>query len=245
MAVLPLPTYWLIDIGAVVILAVIAIGLIREVRTGRMDFPGHRIRKMMQKKGGGENTLLGITSLLTTSGSVFLQDVLGSRVLRTCSRGKWAAHLLVFWGFAFAALATTLAYFMKPEGTILPLENPVKIFGNLGGILLMIGCVGMFAVRFQETGSRWEINRSDIFLLLLLLTAATGFAVEVAIYAYGRTGLVTAAAYWAHIALLIGLLITSPITKFVHAIYKPYWLIHDHLEVRFLTKQKEDGTGSG
>lgn len=240
-----LPTYELIDIGALVILTIIIVGIVRGVRTRTLQFPRKEIKTLMRKRPENSEGTITRSDWLKSLASVLLLDVGTSRTLRTCHKAKWASHVSIFWGFVFTAIATTLAFFLKPEGMILPLTHPIKIFGNLGGILIVVGCAAMFAVRYQESGSAWHLNRSDFFLIALFSAAVSGFAIQQAIYAFGRSGLTTSAVYWIHIALIVLLLATSPFTKFIHALYKPSWTLYDDLERKFMLRREKRILESG
>lgn len=218
----PLPTYQLIDAGGLVLLGYIIVVMTVRIRSGALDFPRFG-------KGAGNASEEAKPGFVGQLLSVLLVDVAASKPLVTCNRVKWSAHILIFWGFVFTAIATTLAFFMKPEGAVLPLDHPVKLFGNTGGILLVVGCSAMFYARFQESGSMWHLQRSDYFLVALFLTAATGFVTENVIYAFGRAADVTPFVYWTHMAVIVALLATAPYTKFTHALYKPSWILRQRL----------------
>lgn len=219
-----LPTYQMIDIGAILLLVFIVASMAWRISSGTLGFPRLSRRAGVEQKGAPAHP--GILSQFV---SVLLVDVGTSRPLRTCDRVKWSSHVLIFWGFIFTAIATTLAFFLKPEGAVLPLTNPVKLFGNAGGLLLVVGCAAMFYGRYQESGSMWHLHRSDYFLVALLLTTISGFVTENTIYAFGRGASVTPFVYWTHIALIVSLLATAPYTKFTHAFYKPSWILYQRI----------------
>lgn len=237
-----LPSYELIDIGAITVLAIVIVGLLAAVASGRLHLPFGRRVESVGKVGGGVRSTAG--ERLAGVIRVLLLDVTTARVLNTCDRRKQAVHISIFWGFVFTAIATTLAFFMKREGDILALTHPVKIFGNIGGALLVVGCVGMFFIRYQESGSPWHLTRADFFLITLFLSAVAGFGIEQAIYTYGRTGLITTVAYWTHIVLVSMLFLTAPFSKFVHAIYKPSWILRDQLDQKIMAKREPGGVHS-
>lgn len=213
-----LPSFEMIDIGALVLVGYIVIAMAARLRSGSLGFPRFR-----RPTDGSRHGIIGQLATL------LLVDVGTSKPLRTCDRVKWASHILVFWGFVFDGIATVLDDVMNRAGATLPLDHPVKIFGNTGGVLLVVGCCAMFYSRFQESGSIWDIHRSDFFLLALLSTAVTGFATEGAIYSLGRSVTETAVVYWAHLAAIVSLFATAPYTKFTHAFYKPAWILHDRV----------------
>ena len=228
-------TNGLIDAGGLILLLIIIVGFIFKIRTGvlhRFDFlyildsfKGNNA----ERKEQGENVKSG--RLISSIASVLLYDVFTTRPLKTCDTIKRAAHLLIFWGFVSTGISTTLAYLMNPDNAILPLTNPVKVFGNLGGILIAAGFVVMFYIRYQESGSMWKLTRADYFLLVLFFTVITGFITQQAIYSYASPGLVSAT-FWIHMVLIVLLLATAPFTKFSHALYKPIWLLHEELNKR-------------
>jgi len=206
-----LPPFVLIDVGGFIVLFFVAVSVLLRARSGAVVFP--RFRR----------------GFFRTLAPVLFNDAVTSRPWKTCSRAKWVAHISLFWGFLLLGAATTLAFFMKPEGAVLSLNHPVKILGNLGGAMVLIGFVPMFYLRYQESGSPWHFNRVDLFLISLFLTTVSGFAIETVIYTFGRSATLTSVAYWTHLVLLTLLLASAPYTKFMHAIYNPSWLLHERL----------------
>ena len=225
---LPVPNQ-LIDIGGFVLLLVIVLGLALRIKHGVL----HRFTflDVFSSAGRANNASRRHTGLIRGIATVFFYDVLTTRPLATCNKMKRASHLAIFWGFAFTGISTTLAYLMNPQDAILPLTHPVKIFGNLGGILLVAGFIGMFYVRYQENGSAWKITRSDYFLIVLFLTVITGFITQEAVYTTNDPFTV-AVTFWAHIVFIVLLLATAPFTKFGHAVFKPVWLLYEDLGKR-------------
>jgi len=227
-----IPPFLVIDTAGIIVLILIIIGLLRGSGVTELYFPTGQMSSLLKRAKG----MLGMGDVIAGAGKVAAVEATTGRVLRTCSSAKWVSHIAIFWGFVLCGISTTLAFLMKPEGAILPLTHPVKIFGNVGGLLLIGGLVAMFLVRFQQSGSPWDINRADIFLILLLLTTVSGVILEAIIYALGRSPLVTATAYWVHLVLVAGLFVTAPYTKFVHAIYKPMWLLYRGLESKVMQR---------
>ena len=229
---LPVPNQ-LIDIGGFVLLLIIILGLALKIKRGVL----HRftfLNVFSSTEGANNIAIKSVsrrTSLIQSIANVFFYDVLTTRPLSTCNKIKRASHLAIFWGFAFTGVSTTLAYLMNPQDAILPLTHPVKIFGNLGGILLVAGFVSMFYVRYQENGSAWKITRSDYFLIVLFLTVITGFITQEAVYATNDPFTV-AVTFWLHMVFIVLLLATAPFTKFGHAVFKPVWLLYEDIGKR-------------
>ena len=213
----------MIDLAGLVLLGVVLVGLAIKASGGMFRrFPEWRISNGGTAKGGG--VVSGFFSVLFT-------EVFATSVLGTCSKAKQASHLLIFWGFAFTGVSTILAWLTNPSNLLLPLTDPVKLFGNAGGILILIGFVAMFYVRYNEKKGLWHITRGDAFIVTLFLAVVTGFITQQAVYSY-PTADVIAATFWVHIGLVALLLATAPFTKFGHALFKPVWLLYDDISER-------------
>ena len=217
---LPVPNS-LIDLAGFVLLGVVLVGLAVRASDGMFRrFPNWRLQaSATDGKPPGGGTVSGFFNVLFTQ--VFATTVLG-----TCDRTKRAAHLLVFWGFVFTGISTVLAWATNPQNLILDLTNPVKLFGNAGGILILIGFAAMFYVRYNEKKGMWHVTGGDYFILALLLTVVTGFITQQAVYSYPTADMI-AATFWVHIGLVVLLLATAPFTKFGHALFKPVWLLYE------------------
>ena len=55
------------------------------------------------------------------------------------SRARWIAHLAIFWGFLGPAVTTTLDEIVNPAAAPLGLTSPVRILGNISGVLFVAG----------------------------------------------------------------------------------------------------------
>lgn len=228
MALMDLPVAnWVIDLGSVFVLVVIAIGLARRVKGGsthhfdRWQVIGGQASAMATKLSTG--VVLGSVS------RVLFRDVFTAKVLDACSGVKRWSHIALFWGFAFLGISTTLAFITNPDNVVLPLTDPVKIFGNLGGALVLIGFAAMFYVRYREEAPIWRLTRSDVFILTLFLTVVTGFVTQQAVYSAAGPFWVSDA-FWLHMAFVIVLLATAPFTKFFHAVSKPVSILHEEID---------------
>ncbi|MDG6988670.1 MAG: hypothetical protein JRN21_05015 [Nitrososphaerota archaeon] len=219
----------LIDLGSIVVLAVVVAGVLYKIRGGAMHhFDRWQVLKApMNVVEAAAPAGAGLRSFPT----VLFRDVFAAKVLDTCSRLKRASHLLLFWGFVSLAISTTLAFITNPTNVVLPLTDPVKLFGNAGGILIVAGFVFMFYVRYREQAPIWRLTRSDVFMTTLLLTVVTGFVTQQAVYAAGGSFWVSDT-FWLHMIFVTVLLATAPFTKFFHAISKPVSILHDEVDAR-------------
>ena len=222
-----------IDTGRLVDLIVVVAGELQRERRGSLNhffhwqiFASSRVRNSQRNMVPKENKGVGSSIF-----NVLFRDVFTTRVLATCSKTKRYSHLALFWGFVFLAVSTTLAFLTNPHDVILPLYNPVKIFGNAGGVLVLGGFIGMFYVRYRERLPIWRLNRSDMFLMTLFLTVVTGFITQQMIYSSTGSFWVSNA-FWVHMILVVLLLATAPFTKFFHALSKPVSMLYDEIDRR-------------
>jgi nitrate reductase gamma subunit len=221
----------LIDVGGLILLLLVLAGIAYRIKKGTLRHFFHW--KVFERPNGKEEhsnqVAYGALSVLFREAFVF-------KVLGTCDRLKRASHILVFWGFVFLAISTTLAFLTNPNNVVLPLYNPVKVFGNAGGALVIAGFVGMFYVRYRERAPIWRLTRSDLFLLTLFLAVVTGFVTQQTIYS-GFASIWVAYSFWIHMVLVVLLLATAPFTKFYHAVSKPFYLLYEEMDKRGKVEQ--------
>jgi ferredoxin len=147
-------------------------------------------------------------------------------------RRRWLIHALTIWGFLGLLTATVLDWGLaltgvKATGTPIPLWYPSRLLGTLAGISLLYG-VSMFMVNRKRQVNRaaQHSTASDWLLLVLLwITGATGFFIEVALYLPDAP----VWGYWVflfHVAVAMELMLLLPFTKFAHAIYRPVALFY-------------------
>jgi nitrate reductase gamma subunit len=142
-------------------------------------------------------------------------------------RRRWLIHALTIWGFLGLFSATILDWGLaligvKETGTPIPLWYPSRLIGTLAGIALVYG-VSMFMVnRVRQVNRAAQFTTASDWLLLVLLwiTGATGFFIEIALYLPNAP----AWGYWVflfHVAVAMELMLLLPFTKFAHAMYRP------------------------
>ena len=122
-----------------------------------------------------------------------------------------------------------MAFFTNPTNAVLPLYNPVKIFGNVGGGLVGVGFFGMFFARYREGASLLHVTRSDVFLLTLFLAVLSGFITQQMVYSSMGSFWVSNT-FWIHMIFVVALLATFPFTKFFHAVKKPIMLLYEEID---------------
>lgn len=141
---------------------------------------------------------------------------------------QWLSHFLIMWGFIGLAITTTLDGIVNFSATPLPIISPVRLLGNVTGIMFVAGLTLSIARRALNQSVRTKSGIQDwIFLISLYGTALSGFAVQ----AFAGTGNVdgTWASYPVHLAFIAFLLISAPWTKFIHALWRPSWIVETRL----------------
>ncbi|MGH9039545.1 MAG: quinone-interacting membrane-bound oxidoreductase complex subunit QmoC [Acidimicrobiia bacterium] len=148
----------------------------------------------------------------------------------TTSHVRRRSHMLMFYGFLGLVAATTGAAIYTEIFPIigiewhgnelsLPIWDPVKIVGNLGGIALLIGLAQTLSMRRRQPRVSGKSSYSDWFFSgLLALTALSGFMTEILRYAGVRMAY---PAYAVHLVFVYGLFVYFPFSKFAHAMYRP------------------------
>lgn len=138
---------------------------------------------------------------------------------------QWAAHQLTMWGFVGLFATTSLDYLVNRAAHPLPLLHPVRLLGNVTGIAFMMGLTLAIVRRALLAHVRASSHLSDwTFLLSLWGTGATGFAVQ---WVADKTlAGATAWLYVTHLVFIVLILATAPWTKFIHAAWRPTWVLY-------------------
>ena len=142
-------------------------------------------------------------------------------------------HHLTFYGFlaCFAAtsIATVFHYGFGWEAPY-PWYSPVKIFGVLGGIGLLIGPWGLAVAKAKQAKEVKTTSASGMdvaFLVMLFLTSLTGLALYL-LRDTAAMGILLAA----HLGVVFALFLSFPYGKFVHGFYRFAALIRYAAEQR-------------
>ncbi|MCS7118169.1 MAG: respiratory nitrate reductase subunit gamma [Thaumarchaeota archaeon] len=141
---------------------------------------------------------------------------------------QWLGHFLTMWGFIGLFITTSLDAIVNPGAHPLPLLHPVRVLGNVSGTIFMAGLTIAIARRALRTEVRHVTTRSDIlFLMVMYGTGLSGFLVQW--YADHGDAQGTAFTYLMHLFFVALLIPTAPWTKFIHALWRPSWVIHSSL----------------
>ncbi|MCL5067854.1 MAG: hypothetical protein M1368_05825 [Thaumarchaeota archaeon] len=222
----------IIEIGALIVLICVILGVIFRI----MSWHNTSIPKNLVKRIREVVTFPSIVTILTTS---FKEDAVIVKPLFVKSKSRWLTHATIMWGFVGLALTTTLAYIFNPRGEPMPFTWPVRILGNVSGVMMIIGCT-IFAYRLTTNPS--ERNpltfRADIiFFSALFLTVITGFATEFT--GYGHYQPTAYIVYAVHLVLVTLLLGSAPFTRFLHALLTPYFAMLERLRLKAASLSKE------
>ena len=159
-----------------------------------------------------------VSRLTFASAREAFRDALTLKYLDNNDGRRWFHHL-TFYGFLLCFAATSVAaiyhYLLGWEAPYRYLSLPV-VLGTLGGIGLLIGTTGLYAVK----------RNASSFLVLLFLTSFTGLL----LLALRETSVMR----WLlgiHLGVVLALFVTLPYGKFVHGIYRLGALVRYALEV--------------
>ncbi|MEM0350505.1 MAG: quinone-interacting membrane-bound oxidoreductase complex subunit QmoC [Archaeoglobaceae archaeon] len=150
-------------------------------------------------------------------------DILKHSKFRQCNKAKYRfyAHLLIFWGFIVLGIATIgdiiYLYVLGHHELALAITDPVKIIGNFGALLLLIGTTWAIVARFKDERIGYGTYFDFLFLATILAVGVSGVLIE--FFRYSESHLAYYA-YMVHLILVFTLIAFAPYTKFAHLIYR-------------------------
>jgi hypothetical protein len=198
---------WLVELGGIVILIAVIIELVFKLRNWiKVLGPVTHATKLA-------GVLKNLTSLLKIS--ITQNDVIVDSKLRL------VMHQFMFWGFILCGISTTLVWLTGTAERARTLTDIPKIFGNIGGLLLLIGC-GYVLLRLVAV-KEFRRNRSVgdlLFFLSLFIVTVTGFTTQY--YRLSGDPVMALSNYITHLAANVILLGAAPFTHFFHAISTPF-----------------------
>jgi quinone-modifying oxidoreductase subunit QmoC len=166
-------------------------------------------------------------ALRGTAGEVFVHGGFDDCNTAHMRRG---AHMAIFYGFLGLVAATTgaalyteifpiLGIQWQGNELSLPIWDPVKIVGNVGGAALVVAMVQTMWARRARPRTAGKSAYSDWFFSgLLTVTALSGFATEILRFAGARS--VAYPAYSLHLVFVFALFLYFPFSKFAHVMYR-------------------------
>lgn len=197
-----------LNISFSVMLIFVLLAIITSARIFWKNIEPHK------KTGANNKTLIKVTT--EAIGEILLHEN-----FKKCTNQKfrYPAHFLIFWGFILLIITTILAiinvlFFEYPLGV----WHPVKILGNISGIIFLAGC-GLFILqRLRKSRENQIYNYADwVFLVTLIMVGFTGFLTEGARFHNWDSAYKI---YFIHLVFNWILIIYLPFTKFSHIIYR-------------------------
>ena len=178
-----------------------------------------------------------------------LVDIATHRFFRFCRANKprGHAHMGVFYGFLLLFVATTLAFiytqFLNKELS-LTISDPIKVIGNTGGTLLLLGLTWLVWRRLARPKQAGASGFFDwYFVGILYAVTITGFAVQ--FVRFGDLLVTSYSLYLVHLLFYFMLFTYLPFTKFAHIIYRTLALTHAKMTGRTPGKQDTSLTSDG
>ncbi len=164
---------------------------------------------------------------LMTSLTNTLKDIAGHKRFKDCGEcsDRYSAHLLVFYGFVAAAIATAIGVlYIDILGLQSPFRlgygTPVKIFGNLGAIGIVVGIILMMSNRFKHSEKLGGAGSYFDWLLITIIAIVgiSGFLAQL----FRIAGVATIAypVYFIHLVFVFSLFIYLPFSKLAHMFYR-------------------------
>jgi citrate/tricarballylate utilization protein len=140
-------------------------------------------------------------------------------------------HHAMFYGFflCFAATCVGFVYhtFLRYPAPYPFISAPV-LLGTVGGVLMLIGTIGLTAMKFVDDpmpAVRRLLGGDVAMLMLLALIALTGLVV-LAVRATGAMGLAMAI----HLGFILAFFLVLPYSKMVHGVYRSAALLRRAVE---------------
>jgi citrate/tricarballylate utilization protein len=149
------------------------------------------------------------------------------------SNARLVFHMLVFYGFVSAFIATIIAAVMQDvlgQEPPYPIVSAPVIFGSLGGIAIIVGATGMLILKRRsdrEPADGASLNLDWLFLLSLNLVALTGMALLIL-----RETPLMGVLLVVHLATVLSLYVSAPYGKFAHVLYRSAALVQNRLDSR-------------
>jgi quinone-modifying oxidoreductase subunit QmoC len=145
---------------------------------------------------------------------------------KTCdvSKDRYTSHMLVFYGFVAAGIATAIGVlyidvlhmhspFRIGYGT------PVKLFGNLGAIGIIVGIVLMMSNRFKNAEKLGVGSYFDWLLLGIIgIVGLSGFLAQ--LMRMAGVAQLAYPIYFIHLVFVLSLFVYLPFSKLAHMFYR-------------------------
>jgi quinone-modifying oxidoreductase subunit QmoC len=197
-------------------------------------------------KGLSANPILtqeGCPNDLVAVAVATLREIFTHAKFRQCessSRRFWA-HICIFYGFVGMFLATSLAFLLFIVGAESPFSilHPVKILGNGGGAVFLVGWAVAYLDRLSQRKDAPLSAYADwLFVGVIGATVITGFLSQGLRIA--NTAALAYPMYYLHLVLVFFLLVYLPYSKFAHLLYRTVAVIY----ARYACRQPDEPSKS-
>lgn len=165
-----------------------------------------------------------------------IKDILLHKKFQLCiiNKGRYTAHLLVFYAFIGLAITTGLAFFydwILGWPSPYPQTTPIKIIGNLSGIALIIGMFLVIVNRSKNAAKQGLGSYSDWLLITVIAgVGVTGFLAQILRLAEVET--LGYASYIAHLVFVFVLFAYAPHSKMAHMVYRATAMVFSKASMR-------------
>jgi len=162
-----------------------------------------------------------------------MMDIMSHVKFAKCgvNKPRLGAHLFTLYGFIALFITTNLVLLytygivLEQRETPLPLDNPVKILGNVGAFLAFFGVTLLVMRRLFAKKATGEMTFYDSsFLFNFYLVILTGIGSELLRLA-NIPGLAYPV-YFIHLVTIFYLLAYMPFTKFSHLLYRTTAMVY-------------------
>jgi len=135
---------------------------------------------------------------------------------------RFWGHLALFYGAPFLLFATAVAalYSWMGEEGYRAITHPVKITGNIGAALLLVGVLILAYNRFRAKPDRWGAASYFDWLLLWIIFLNVGIGIVVETARYANVAWLAYPMYMVHLIIVFASFVYAPYGKFAHSFYR-------------------------
>ncbi len=160
-----------------------------------------------------------------------VKEILAHERFKKCgvNFNRFTGHRFVLWAFIILFIVTNIVFIgadFLGFHTPWPLWNPVKIFANLGAIILIYGSILLIQNRkAREAEGTMRGAYADWFLLyIILFIGLTGLGAEILRLLNLK---IAYPMYIAHLACVFVLFLGLPYSKFAHLLYRTTVMVYE------------------
>ena len=164
---------------------------------------------------------------------VFISTIIGifsHKNFNQCSTksSRYWGHLLLFYGFVGALLTTTLVavseiFFNYPLP--IPLDSPIKILGNVSGLLMLIGGIIILLRRLVNQNDK-SINTYNDWILVVFILGVVISGLLTESFRLLEFPVLAYSAYFIHLVFILYLFWYAPYSKMAHMFYRTLALVY-------------------